>query len=276
MTTLVKNPIYHQLHTLLRQEVARGTYATGAKFLTEREIGQRYEVSRATANKVLSSLVAEGVLEFRKGIGTFVRPQVLEYDLRRLVSFTEKASAAGKRPETKVLTFQKCDTAGLAERLAAAKLANIEAAAVTQRLGLEPADTAWWLERLRLADGAPVILERRAIVARHCPSLKRSDVAGSLYQVWAERLQLPIAGADEVIRAVNVDRADARLLDVKPQSAGLLVTAVGLLEGDRPLWWEQTLYRADAYEFHNRLGGAGLRPAVGRLTTDNDKPKENR
>jgi DNA-binding GntR family transcriptional regulator len=52
------------------RELLRGL---GERLLTERQICERFGVSRATANKALSNLVSEGVLEFRKGVGTFVR-----------------------------------------------------------------------------------------------------------------------------------------------------------------------------------------------------------
>src|SRR5262245_94996 len=104
---LVKQPIYQQLNEELRGLLGSGEFKTGARFLTEREISQRFEVSRATANKALSNLVSEGILEFKKGVGTFVRGGVLDYDLRSLVSFTGKASGAGKKPSTRVLDFDR-------------------------------------------------------------------------------------------------------------------------------------------------------------------------
>ena len=106
MSVLVKEPIYRQLNNHLRTLVKSGEYGDGLQFLTERQICERFGVSRATANKALSNLVSEGLLEFRKGIGTFVRGGALEYNLRALVSFTDKAVAAGKTPTTEVLQFQ--------------------------------------------------------------------------------------------------------------------------------------------------------------------------
>ncbi|MFN9913156.1 MAG: GntR family transcriptional regulator, partial [Pirellulaceae bacterium] len=53
------------------------------RFLTEREIADRFGVSRPTANKALASLVSEGLLEFRRGVGTFV--QRLRAKLAQLV-----------------------------------------------------------------------------------------------------------------------------------------------------------------------------------------------
>src|SRR5215813_8676358 len=103
---LVKEPIYQQLNSHLRLLIGSGECPIGTKFLTERQICERYGVSRATANKALSNLVSEGLLEFRKGVGTFVRGRALDYNLRALVSFTDKANAAGKRPSTEVLQFE--------------------------------------------------------------------------------------------------------------------------------------------------------------------------
>src|SRR6185503_4113499 len=117
---LVKQPIYQQLNEALRGLLGAGEFKTGARFLTERQVSERFEVSRATANKALSNLVSEGILEFKKGIGTFVRGGVLDYDLRSLVSFTGKAAAAGKRPTTRVLSFDTITASTVSPRIAAA------------------------------------------------------------------------------------------------------------------------------------------------------------
>jgi GntR family transcriptional regulator len=111
-----------------------------------------------------------------------------------------------------------------------------------------------------------VILERRYVVAELCPGLTAEAVEGSLYALWTDRFQLAIAGADEIIRAVSIRGRQARHLKVRDKAAGLLVRSLGVLDDQRPLWWEQTLYRGNAYEFHNRLGPVqSLRPAAGVL-----------
>jgi len=67
-------------------------------------------------------------------------------------------------------------------------------------------------------------------------------------------LLLAITGADEVVRAVLLTNEEAGHLQVPARSPALEVVAVGFLAGERPLWWECTLYRADQYEFQSRLG----------------------
>jgi GntR family transcriptional regulator len=243
---LTREPIYQQLNQLLRSLAGSKEFPVGGQFLTERQVSERFQVSRATANKALSNLVSEGLLTFRKGVGTFVSPRSMDYNLRALVSFTEEAVAAGKRPETRVLRFEEV-------------IAGNAAKDIVQALEASPQDKLWYLERLRLADGLPVILERRHIAARYCPALKVSDLTGSLYNLWKQRYKLDVEGAEESIRAVNIRRGEATLLGTRQNTAGLLITSVGFLRGHEPLWFERTLYRGDAYEFHNRL--AGIQPA---------------
>lgn len=254
MNQAVRSPVYQQLHGTLRSLIREGDYAEGDQFLTEREIARRFEVSRVTASKALSRLVSDGVLEIRKGAGTFIRGGVLDYDLRQLVSFTEKARAAGKKPKTKVLEFHETTAAELSKELRAG-------------LKVDRDDKLFYVERIRLADDTPVIYERRWVVAEHCPKLTRTDLRNSLYSVWTEKFGLEIIGADETIRAINLSSKQAELLDVLPQTAGLLVLSTGLITNDQPLWWEETSYRTDIYEFRNRLGGIkSSRPAVGQFT----------
>ena len=64
--------------------------------------------------------LGRSVNEFKKGVGTFVRGGVLDYDLRSLVSFTGKAASAGKRPATRVLAFEQVAASRVAAPIAAA------------------------------------------------------------------------------------------------------------------------------------------------------------
>lgn len=72
--------------------------------------------------------------------------------------------------------------------------------------------------------------------------------------VLTRRYGLPVTAADETIQAVNLSSAEARRLRVRAGTAALRVRAVGHPES--PLWFEDTLYRGDRYEFHNAIGAA--------------------
>lgn len=238
---LVKVPVYLQLNRALRELILNGQISVGDRFLTERQVSADFGVSRPTANKAISSLVAEGILESRRGMGTFVRAWPLEYDLKSLVSFTGKAFAAGKTPQTRLLAWKTLKHAEVNPK-------------VVECLQVPEGGEVYFMERLRLADELPVILERRYVLAKHCPDLVERDLLGSLYDLWTQKYRLEITGADQAIRAICIPEEDAEILEVPNASAGFLVTSTGYLRSREPLWWEQTLYRGDTYEFRNQLG----------------------
>lgn len=235
--TLVRTPVYQQLNEHLRGHLA--TLRPGDRFLTERDIADHFQVSRATANKALAALVGEGLIEFRKGLGTFVRPSTLAYDLRALMSFTAQAVTAGRTPATRVLGFTtvEADT-GLATTL-----------------GLAPGAPLWRMERLRLLDGVPTIVETRHVVRALCPELSADDCAGSLYDVWTTRHGLRLAGAVQTISAAVSDAADAAHFQRPPGSPLLVAEAIGRVAGGAALWHERTRYAADHWRFTIHLGG---------------------
>jgi len=242
-TIASQEPVYQKLNERLCVLLRGKDYAAGDRFLTERQIAEQYGVSRPTANKVLAGMVAEGLLEFRKGVGTFVARPRLDYDLDTLVSFTDKAKAVGKRASTRVIEFDQV----------AASIAGKE---VMEHLQVSAGEVLFFMCRLRLASDLPVILERRWVPRRLCPNLSRSDLRGSLYKLWSEKYQWRVAEANQTIRVINLVGSDARLLEVASGTACFLVSAVGF-SGERPVWWERTIYRGDAYEFHRSRASGG-------------------
>ena len=248
--------MYQQMNEILRELLRGDEFAEGDKFLTERQIAERFQVSRPTANKVLGGMVSEGLLEFRRGIGTFVCQSRLDYDIQKLVSFTQKVKEAGKRPSTRVLQFARVGAAEAGAEIAA-------------KLQVESRQELFAITRLRLADDVPVILEKRWIRTDVFHGLSRQELRGSFYDLCREKYGLKIAESDQTIRAVRLLGRDAKLLQIRSGSPAFLVSATGF-SGDRATWWERTLYRGDVYEFHR------ARSSPGRLIQLNPAPSPGR
>ena len=140
---LVRAPMYQQMNDILRELLKTGEFAEGDRFLTERQIAERFQVSRPTANKVLAGMVSEGLLEFRKGVGTFVCPPRLNYDIQSLLSFTQKVKDAGKTPATRVLQFKRI------------KASETEAEVAT-KLQVDRKQELFAIARLRVSCAGPI------------------------------------------------------------------------------------------------------------------------
>jgi multiple sugar transport system substrate-binding protein len=65
-------PIYHQLKTLIREQIKSGLWRPGDRIPTEQELCQLYDISRAPVRQALRELAQEGVLIRRPGLGTFI------------------------------------------------------------------------------------------------------------------------------------------------------------------------------------------------------------
>jgi GntR family transcriptional regulator len=238
---IIKDPVYQQVNRILRSFIISGEFPEKSKFLTERQISKRFDVSRVTANKALSNLVSEGLLSFKKGVGTFVKGHELSADLQNLISFTEKARSIGFIPTTKVVKYEK---------MSAEKIEK----SIADKLQISPFESIFYIERIRYADQTPVIFERRFINCSLCPDLTAEKASGSLYKYWQDEAKLTLAGADTSITALIIPPDIAVRLNAAYPTAGLLIKATGFIIGKNPLWYEETIYRGDSYEFHARLG----------------------
>ena len=86
-------PLYRQIQSDLRERVSSRELEPGAQVETEQELMARYGVSRATVRQALSGLVAEGLLEIKRGRGTFVHGAALEHVTPAAMSASTSISA---------------------------------------------------------------------------------------------------------------------------------------------------------------------------------------
>ena len=239
---LDRSPLYIQLKLILLELVQSDEFKVGDQFLTERQISERFDVSRITANKALSSLVGEGILVIRKGVGTFVRDTSMECRFHGgLTSFTNKALAAGRKPSTVILRFEKASAADIPPR-------------VRRTFKVPDSEEMVIVERLRLADQIPMILERHYFRSRLLPGLLPDDVSVSVYEMIDQKYHYVFSEVVETIRTIPIKSRNASLLDVPAGTPGFLMFFVPMNEQGMPIYFAEVIYRGDAYEFHNRMG----------------------
>jgi GntR family transcriptional regulator len=161
--------------------------------------------------------------------------QRLEKALSKLTGFSEEIRARGMEPGARWLS----------RSLGPATPA--EAAA----LGLGPGDPVVRLQRVRLADGQPIAIERAAVPSAILPSADL--VEQSLYEALHRLGAAPVRGVQR-IRAGGMTRADAQLLDRTPGAPILIVERRCFLEDGRTVEFTETRYTGDSYEFLTELG----------------------
>jgi len=135
-------PIYLRLQDELSGRIASQEWRAGEAIPSESELAGRYRVSVGTLRKALDLLVAEGQLERIQGKGTFVRRPRFDSSLFRFFRFQNQA---GERriPRGRVLGVEVISPP----------------AAVASRLNLAAGAQAIHLDRLRLMDAVPLLVE---------------------------------------------------------------------------------------------------------------------
>jgi GntR family transcriptional regulator len=227
-----RGPRYDQLYRHLAATIAAGEIAPETQLPPERELAQIADVSRVTVRKAMSRLVEDGVLEQRRGAGTFVRPTrlKLEQSLSALVSFTEYMRQRGKTSSSRVLRR------GL----------FLPSPDETLALGLSAGERVARVERLRFADDTPLALEWSSLPTDILPD--PDAVETSLYDVLRSLGTAPTRAVQR-ITAVNLTSADARLLLLAEGAAVLRIDRTAYLPSGRPIEFTRGLYRSDIYDF---------------------------
>jgi len=136
--------IVDQIHALIRE----GRWAPGDQIPPERELAERFRVSRTSVREALRALEMQGIIESRQGGGTFVRSA----DTEALVPPLAAAILRGQREMTEVLEVRELIEPGIS-RLAAMR-ANPEVVAELEQI----------LDRQRecIASGRPFVDEDTA------------------------------------------------------------------------------------------------------------------
>lgn len=227
-----KGPRYAQLYRHIAALIRSGALEAAAQLPPERDLAEMADVSRVTVRKAVAQLVEEGVLEQRRGAGTFVLPvpQRLEQSLSNLISFTEHMSQRGKTSSSQVLQR------GLYPPRPEEQMA----------LGLLSGQRVARIERLRSADGQAMALEWSSLPEDILPD--PFLVETSLYSVLRDLGCAPVRAVQRVT-AVNLEESEAHLLNLSPGAAVLRIDRTGYLASGRPIEFTRGLYRSDIYDF---------------------------
>ena len=202
------------LHNLLTGELRVGT-----KLVNEERLASRFEVSRSSVREAVSALVTAGYLERHHGSGTYVvgvpGPR---HALNATLSYTHMIAEAGMMPGLRILSVE---TRPATEDEGAA-------------LKLSPEEPIRRLERLRTADGRPVIYSVDIVPERFVADLTNATFERSLYDVLAS-IGEPVVSADAVLTPISAGRHLARQLEIKVGSALQQITEVDYTKSGQAL-----------------------------------------
>jgi GntR family transcriptional regulator len=197
-------PAYKRIRSVIWKRIETGELKPGDVVDSERELARIHQVSLMTARHALTSLEREGIVERRRGAGTFVAPPKIHFN--KLMSYTEQMASRGLVACSHLLSSGIIDS-------------EPEIAA---RLALPPNSRLVKVERLRQAANEPFALEVCYLSAEEFGGLVSAGLGRkSLFSTLEHDYGIELAHADEEVDATAADPRIAELFAI-PRGTSLL------------------------------------------------------
>jgi GntR family transcriptional regulator len=223
-------PAYQRIQSAIRKRIDSGQLQPGDAVASERDLAKIHQVSLMTARHALASLEHDGVVERRRGIGTFVAAPRIHFN--KLMSYTEQMASRSLTAASKVLF---------------AKIMDNEPE-VAARLSLPPTSSVIKLERLRHAAGEPFALETCCLSAAEFPGLLDTPVGReSLFGILERNYKVVLGYADEEVDATAADPRIAELLGVPRRDPLLRIRQVIYSTKGKAIMYVLGFYRSDRH-----------------------------
>lgn len=231
-------PLYRQLADILRNKIRSGEYPPGDRIPSEHQLAHTYAIGRPTARQATDFLVRKRLLKRRRGSGTYVMQPPEEVDLFSLAGTLASFEKRG-------ITLEPLIRKPIA-------LAVVSEAAPNPFTGGE----AYFLSRLNLVDGAPVLIEDIFLDPVLFAGIDRFDLAGrSLSRIADEHFYLRPSGGKQNFRIVRLSKEHACDLDVGPRTPILQVDRFIHFAPARNAVYSRLYCRTDRFVFSQTLGG---------------------
>src|SRR6266403_2222161 len=223
-------PAYQRIQASILKRIDAGQLRPGDAVASERELARIHQVSLMTARHALASLELEGIVDRRRGIGTFVSAPKIHFN--KLMSYTEQMSTRSLTAGSRVLFAKVLDNEN-------------EAAA---RLSLPPTTQVIKLERLRHASGEPFALETCYLNAAEFSGLLDEPIGReSLFGILERNYKVELGYADEEVDATAADPRIAEILSIPRRDPLLRIRQVIYSTKGRPIMYVLGFYRSDRH-----------------------------
>jgi GntR family transcriptional regulator len=230
--------LYARIEETIAREIAQGEYRPGDQLPTEDALLKRFQVSRITVRRAIQNLASRGLLEIRRGLGTFVLPPRIEAELTKVTGFVEDMNAAGRKATARVVN----------QGVVAAS------ARVAERLQLAKGTKVMRIKRVRLADGTPISLDETYLPLPLGKQIVRNDLRlHPIFTLLEEEYGVPLVEADYELEAVIATKAVADALQVMVGSPIFQIERTSMTTGNQPVDYEVLSYRGDLVRFVTKL-----------------------
>ena len=230
--------LYSRVETVLASEIADEVLKVGDQLPTEDILIARFDVSRITIRRAIQNLVGRGLVEIRRGKGTFVATPKMTQELTELSGFVEDMHALGRKPTARVIS-KEIVTANTT---------------VASHLALTKGQRVVRIRRVRLADGVPLSFDETFLPLDIGKKIITNNLkVEPIFSLLERKYDIPLIEAEYKLEAIAAEAEVAAALRVKQGSPIFRIERTSYSTGNRPVDYEKLYYRGDLVRFVTRL-----------------------
>lgn len=221
--------LYKNIAAEITQRIYQGEYPSGSYLPSENSLAQEFEVTRSTIRKALNVLKEKGTIESRQGKGYLVRELHWEQSLLQFYSFGKNIAHNIENPETKLLDFKKIKNLKTVDEFKSTEL--------------------WQINRLRLMNGVPLILETSYIPVKYLQEFEEIELKqDSLYNLLKKNNN-NVVKAKEYLEPVLPSLEDQELLEINEESCLFQTLRYSYNAEEELVELRESLIRGDHFRF---------------------------
>jgi len=236
-------PYYHQLKTILLQQIREMDAGDRSPLPTERELQLKYQVSRSVVRQAIQELVTEGVVVREQGRGTFALPHKVRHNPQ-----PERMRSSG-------VTGYLKNRGILASTSLLSRAVGVPDARAAIALELGADDPVLRFERLRLAGDVAIGLQTITLSAQAVAGLAEplSDTdllyGEASMDYLIDKLGIHVGKSNRTIEAIGLEQHHVDLLGSEIGSPALRVRRTVSDVAGRPVEYFEAVYRGDMFEY---------------------------
>ncbi len=235
-------PIYRRVAEQIAEEIEAGVLPADSRISSERELAERYGVSRMTARAAINILVQRGLIVRRNRARAYVAQPKFRFDLSSPGGLHQQLREAGVRPGARLIVAEKLPFTALEPR-------------VIRALALNETDEAYHIARLRTANDEPIAVEDSYFPARIFPDLLDFNLTDSIYGILRKYFSVEPAGSVQELEISMLNAEWAEIMGVALDLPTLEIRRQAFTANNVPFEFAHDIYRGDRIIFAARTVG---------------------
>ncbi len=235
-------PLYHQLADILTDQIRSGTYQPGDLIPSETGIAKEYQIGRPTVRQAMDTLVRKGLIERKRGSGTYVKDIGPQVDIFSLAGTSQAFLTKGIETTSKMVTPVSI-----------------------QPIQDDPAnpfhgEKAYFFSRLTLVDTTPVLLEDIYLNPVLFKGLENIDLENrSLSAVVSDQYFMEPEYGHQVFKLAFLSKEKSTFLSLKSSDPILEVQRILDFPNNSQAVFSRLYCRTDQFAFSQTISLNGTR-----------------